>query len=196
MATGNRAALYVRVSTQDQQVANQFPDLERFAAGRDWRIVQTFTDDGISGSKEHRPGLDALRAAAARDEFDVVLIWRIDRVARSAFHLLKLHAELEALGVALVSVTEGIDPTTPSGKLHLTVLAAVAEMERSVIIQRTKAGLETAKRNGKRLGRRPVQFNAHKAQELRQAGHSDRAIAKLLNVSHPTVAKHLQTEAA
>ena len=152
-STSMRVAIYARVSTLDQQPENQLLELERYAAARGWQIVAEHVDHGVSGAKERRPALDALRVDARRRRIDAVLCWRLDRLGRNLRHLILLLDELQALGVAFVSLAEGIDATTPAGKLQLHILGAIAEFERDRIRERVLAGLDRAKRQGKRLGR-------------------------------------------
>ncbi len=152
-----KAALYARVSTLDQEPENQLAELRRYVDARGW-TAQEFIDKGISGAKHRRPALDALINDAKRRRFDVVVCWRLDRLGRNLRHLILLIDELHALGVAFISLHEGIDATTPAGRLQLHVLGAIAEFERARIAERVRAGLARAKKQGRRLGRpqRPV----------------------------------------
>ena len=157
-----RVALYARVSTLDQEPENQLDELRQYVTARGWTAVE-YTDHGISGAKERRPALDDLLRDARRRRFDVLICWRLDRLGRSLKHLVTLLDELQALGVAFVSLGEGIDCTTPAGRLQLHILAALAEFERARISERVTAGLARARRQGKRLGRprltrQPVQL--------------------------------------
>ena len=147
-----RAAVYVRVSTLDQEPENQLAELRRYVGARGWTAVE-YCDRGISGAKERRPALDQLLADARRRRFDVVVCWRMDRLGRNLKHLITLIDELQALGVAFVSLGEGIDATTPAGKLQMHILGAIAEFERGRIRERVVAGLARARAQGKRLGR-------------------------------------------
>jgi DNA invertase Pin-like site-specific DNA recombinase len=147
-----RAAVYARVSTIDQRADNQLLELRRYAAARQWTPTE-YVDVGISGSKDRRPELDRLLADAKRRRFDVVIVWRLDRLGRNLKHLVVLLDELQALSVAFVSLGEGIDCTTPAGRLQLHVLAALAEFERGRIQERVKAGLARVRASGERLGR-------------------------------------------
>jgi DNA invertase Pin-like site-specific DNA recombinase len=147
-----RAAVYARVSTQDQHVENQLQELRRYADARGWSAIE-YVDHGVSGAKDRRPALDELLKAAKRRKFDVVLCWRLDRLGRNLRHLVTLIEELQALGVSFVSLNEGIDLGTPAGKLQFHVLAALSEFERSRIQERVCAGLRRARAQGKRLGR-------------------------------------------
>jgi DNA invertase Pin-like site-specific DNA recombinase len=147
-----RSAIYARVSTLDQEPENQLQELRRYVAARGWTAVE-YVDRGVSGAKDRRPALDQLLADARRRRFDVLVCWRLDRLGRNLKHLVTLLEELQALGIAFVSLNEGIDATTPAGKLQMHILAAIAEFERSRIAERVKAGLQRAKAEGTRLGR-------------------------------------------
>ena len=187
-----KAAIYQRVSTTDQTTANQTPELQAFADRKAWPVVAQFTDEGVSGAKEFRPGLDALRQAAARKEFDVVLVWKFDRISRNTRHLLSLHEELSKLGVALVSVTEGIDTTTPAGVFTLTVMGGVSQLERANIIERTKAGLARVKAEGRKLGRPVRQVNVTELVALQAKGLTQQQISKITGVPQATVSRRLK----
>jgi DNA invertase Pin-like site-specific DNA recombinase len=152
-----RAAIYARVSTLDQEPENQLAELRRYVDARNWTSAE-YVDRGFSGAKDRRPALDQLLADAKRRRFDVLVCWKLDRLGRNLKHLIMLLDELAALGIAFVSLGEGIDATTPAGKLQLHILAAIAEFERARLRERTIAGLQRAKAQGKRLGGRPKQI--------------------------------------
>ena len=147
-----KAAIYARVSTVDQEPENQLQELRRYLAARGWSGVE-YVDRGVSGAKDRRPALDQLLTDARRRRFDVVVCWRLDRLGRNLKHLITLLEELQVLGVAFVSLAEGIDATTPAGKLQMHILGAIAEFERERIRERVMAGLQRARSQGKRLGR-------------------------------------------
>ena len=153
MAPAIRAAVYARVSTLDQEPENQLAELRRYVRARSWPAAVEYVDRGVSGSKDRRPSLDRLVRDATRRGFDVLVVWRLDRLGRNLRHLVTLLDELHAIGVSFVSLGEGIDCTTPAGRLQLHVLAALAEFERRRIAERVAAGLARARRNGTRLGR-------------------------------------------
>jgi DNA invertase Pin-like site-specific DNA recombinase len=184
-----RAAIYARVSTanngQDPRV--QTRDLGEFCERRGWTLVPEYVDVGISGTKEKRPALDRLMADAHRRKFDVVVVWRFDRFARSVSHLLRALETFQALGIEFVSLSEQMDTSTPTGKMVFTVLGAVAELERSLIVERVKAGLRNARAKGKRLGRPPKAVDAATVARLRRQGRSWRAIASQLGVGLTTL---------
>jgi putative DNA-invertase from lambdoid prophage Rac len=179
-----RAAIYARVSTFDQEPENQLAELRRYTTARGWSATD-YVDRGVSGSKERRPALDGLLKDARRRRFDVLVVWRLDRLGRNLRHLITLLEELQALGIAFVSLNEGIDATTPTGKLQMHILGAIAEFERERIRERVLAGLQRAKAQGKRLGRKPhtisnERFEAVSHLSLREAG-------KVLSVSRSVV---------
>jgi DNA invertase Pin-like site-specific DNA recombinase len=147
-----RAAIYARVSTLDQQPENQLEELRRYVQARGWTATE-FVDKGVSGAKDSRPQLNKLLAGARRRQFDVVVCWRLDRLGRNLRHLVGLLDDLQVLGVAFVSLAEGIDATTPAGRLQMHILAAIAEFERGRLRERVMAGLDRARREGRRLGR-------------------------------------------
>ncbi len=142
-----RAAIYARVSTFDQEPENQLAELRRYTEARGWTVVE-HVDRRVSGAKDRRPALDQLLADARRRRFDVLVVWRLDRLGRNLRHLVMLLEDLQALGIAFVSLAEGIDATTPAGKLQMHILAAIAEFERARIAERVKAGLARVRAAG------------------------------------------------
>jgi DNA invertase Pin-like site-specific DNA recombinase len=153
-----KCCLYARVSTANhhQNPEAQLRDLRAFAKQRKWKTAHEFTDWGVSGAKDSRPELDKLMEDAKQHKFDAVLVWRFDRFARSVSHLLRALETFNSLGIAFVSLSEQIDTSTPAGKMVFTVLGAVAELERSLIGERIKAGLRNAKAKGVKLGKQPL----------------------------------------
>src|SRR2546430_3956917 len=170
-----KAAIYARVSTLDQEPENQLQELRRYVEARGWTATE-YVDRGVSGSKDRRPALDQLLRDAKRRRFDVVVCWRLDRLGRNLKHLITLLEDLQALGVAFVSLAEGIDATTPAGKLQMHILGAIAEFERERIRERVLAGLHRAKAQGKRLGR-PVREVPCKVNVMAQSAVSGREAA-------------------
>jgi len=183
-----RAAIYARVSTsnQGQDPHVQTRELGEFCERRGWTLVE-YVDIGISGTKERRPALDRLMADAHKRRFDVVVVWRFDRFARSVSHLLRALETFNSLGIAFVSLSEQIDTSTPTGKMVFTVLGAVAELERSLIVERVRAGLRNARAKGRQLGRPRVVVDAAEIARLRDGGASWPQIARELGVSVGTV---------
>jgi DNA invertase Pin-like site-specific DNA recombinase len=147
-----RAAIYARVSTLEQHVENQLQELHTYVERRGWTVTE-FIDRGVSGAKDRRPALDEMLKLAKRRKFDVLVCWRLDRLGRNLRHLILLLDELQALGIAFVSLAEGIDATTQAGRLQLHVLGAIAEFERARIQERVVAGLARDKAQGRKLGR-------------------------------------------
>ena len=185
----HRAAIYVRVSTHDQEVENQLEELRRFVEARGWE-AREYLDEGVSGALEQRPALNALVRDAKRRRFDVLVCWRLDRLGRSLKHLITLLDDLQALGVAFVSLAEGIDATTPAGKLQMHILGAISEFERARCAERVRAGLARVKRQGRQLGRPRVAVSEDALAAV--AGLSTRQAARQLGVSASTVRRRLR----
>ena len=180
-------AIYARVSTnngQDPEV--QLRELREYCQRRGWEITREYVDVGISGGKEKRPELDKLLHDAHRRYFDAVVVWRFDRFARSVSHLLKALENFRSLGIEFVSLSEQVDTSTPTGKMIFTVLGAVAELERSLIVERVRAGLRNAKAKGKKLGRPRKAASPELISRMRAEGASWRAIGAKLGVSAAT----------
>ena len=186
-----RAAIYVRVSTGEQNTELQLNELTEYVAFRKWETVETYADK-MSGAKDRRPALDRLMTDAKRGTFDVVAVWRFDRFARSTSHLLRALEEFAALGIDFVSLRESIDTSTPTGKMIFTVLAAVAELERSTIRERVIAGQRAAKRRGVRFGRPALEVDTDLALKLRKQGLSWRDISAEVGVPKDTLIRHCQ----
>lgn len=183
----NRVALYARVSTigkgQDTEV--QVRELRDYASRRGWEIVAEYADTA-SGAKESRPALDRLMHDAKRRKVDIVLCWKLDRIGRSLKNLVNLLAELESVGVALVSLSDSLDLSRPQGRLMFQIIAAMAEFERSLIQERVRAGLRNALAKGKRLGRPRVPVDCALVAALRKQGHSWSAICQKTGLSKGT----------
>jgi DNA invertase Pin-like site-specific DNA recombinase len=188
-----RVAIYARVSTVNhgQDVSMQTRELRQFAGARGWHVAGEYIDAGVSGAKDSRPELNRLMADAHKRRFDVVCVWRFDRFARSVSHLLRALETFKALGIDFVSYSEQMDTSTPAGKMVFTVLGAVAELERSLIVERVRAGLRNARAKGKRLGRPRVLVDAARIAGLRELGRSIREIADELGYSRSLVHKTL-----
>lgn len=188
-----KVALYARVSTMNggQDPELQLRELREHCRVRGWKIVGEFVDK-ISGTRVSRPNLDKLMADARRHKFDVVLVWKFDRFARSIKHLIDALEEFKSLGIEFVSLTEGIDTSTPMGKMVFTVLGAVAELEKCLIVERINAGLRNAKSKGVTLGRPRSKVETAVILARIEAGESQRDIAKSLGVSPALVNKRLK----
>src|SRR5262249_48433766 len=190
-----RAALYMRVSTKGhgQTTETQAVALREYAERRGFTIAEEYRDEGISGSKDSRPALDRLMKDARARKFDVVVVARFDRFARSVSHLLRALEEFSHLGVDFVSLSESIDTSTPMGRMIFTVLAAVAELERNLIKERVAMGMARARRQGRTLGRPRVGVNAHYVSALRRDGLSWNEIANKLGVGRGTVCRAFES---
>jgi DNA invertase Pin-like site-specific DNA recombinase len=165
----------------------QTNELRQFAEARGWQIVGEYADVGISGTKDSRPELNRLMADAHRRKFDVVAVWKFDRFARSVSHLLRALETFKALGVEFVSLSEQVDTSTPMGKMVFTILGSVAELERSMLVERVKAGLRNAKVKGKRLGRPRIVVDGARVTALRTEGLSWAKIAERLGVGEGSI---------
>jgi DNA invertase Pin-like site-specific DNA recombinase len=159
---------------------------ESIANGGGWQLVSEYVDLGISGAKEKRPELDRLMADGYRRRFDAVVVWTFDRFARSVSHLLRALENFKALGIEFVSLSEQVDTSTPTGKMVFTVLGAVAELERSLIAERVRAGLRNAKAKGKQLGRPRVEVDRTRIESLRSEGSSWAAIGVEMGIGEGT----------
>jgi len=186
-----RAAVYARVSTLDQTTENQLVELRRYVQTRGW-TAQEYVDEGVSGAKDRRPALDRLVLDGRRRRFDVVVCWRLDRLGRNLKHLITLLEDFEALGVAFVSLAEGIDATTPAGRLQMHILGAIAEFERARIAERVRLGLARVKAQGRRLGRPKIDVTQEQLATV--AGLSVRQAAKRLGISPSTVYRRMTPE--
>ena len=176
-------AIYARVSTEEQTTDNQVFELEKVARRMGWEIGEVYTDT-ISGAKSKRPELDRLMQKVIRKEVDIIMVWSVDRLGRSLQHLTTLLSDIHSKGVDLYLHQQGIDTTTPSGKMMFQMCGVFAEFERSMVQERVKAGLERARAKGKRLGRPPVPpIQIEKIRKLRAEGMTLTAIAKKTGVS-------------
>lgn len=183
-----RAALYTRVSTLDQTTDNQLLDLRQMVEQRGYQVVHEYTDK-ISGTKAKRPGLDQLMADARRAQFDVVLVWASDRLARSTRHFLEVLDELNHLGIEFVSFREQIDTGGPLGRAIVIIIGAIAELERNLIVERVRAGMRRAKLEGRHIGRRPLDIDRAAVVRDRARGMSLTDVAKAHGISRAFVSK-------
>ena len=197
MTSPTRVALYARVSTSNgqQDPEMQLLELHEYCQRRGWEIVGEYVDAGISGAKDSRPELNRLMADAHKRRFDIVCVWKFDRFARSVSHLLRALENFRALGIEFCSYSEQLDTSTPAGKMVFTVLGAVAELERTLIVERVKAGIRNARAKGKRIGRPGNKVNPAAVLVLRSSGASIRTIANQLNSSVGSVARVLAENA-
>lgn len=202
MTKPRRAALYARVSTTGQTTENQLRELRTAAERNGWEVVQEFVDRGISGAKgrDKRPAFDALWKGATRRDFDIVMVWSVDRIGRSLQHLVGFLAELHAKRVDLFLHQQGIDTTTPGGKALFQMMGVVGELERSLIAERVRAGVARAKAAdpSKRWGRKPIELThpevAAQITARRKQGKGMRTIADELGISSKTVWRFLHAD--
>ncbi len=185
------AAIYVRVSTIEQHVESQLYDLKTFASQRSFEVVKVYSDCGVSGRRAKRPGLDALMADAKQHKFSVVLVAAFDRVARSTRHFLQVVDELDSLGIAFISRREGIntDDHNPMGRLFLTIIGSIAELESDLIRELVLAGMRRARLDGVRIGRAPMNLDRAAIVRDRLNGMTLTAVAKKWGISRSLVCK-------
>jgi DNA invertase Pin-like site-specific DNA recombinase len=182
-----KVAIYGRVSTDVQSVDLQLAELRDYVARRGWELAGEYVDHGVSGSQESRPALNRLMNDAKQRRWDVIAVWKLDRFARSVKHVVVALSEFEALGITFVSLKDNLDLTTPSGRFMFQIIAAFGELERAIIAERVKAGLQNAKRRGRRLGRPQVAVDPARIGSLRSSGASWRQISSRLGVSVRTI---------
>jgi DNA invertase Pin-like site-specific DNA recombinase len=184
-----RVGIYSRVSTHEQTTAAQLDELRAYCERRNWVIVAEYTDEGVSGSRDSRPGLNLLVADAKRRKFDVVLVYRYDRFARSLRQLVNALCEFDSLGIHFVSLHEGVDTSTPNGRLVFGIFASIAEFERELIRSRVRSGIAAARARGKRIGRPRSLVTDSQINSLLAEGHSMEAIGQQLGISAATVCR-------
>ncbi len=189
-----RAALYMRVSTLDQHPETQLYDLRELARQRGFQIVQEYTDR-LSGAKARRPGLDQMLKDARARQFDVVLVWAGDRIARSVRHFLEVLDELNHLGIEFVSFRENIDTGGPLGRAIIVIIGAIAELERNLIIERVRAGMRRARLEGRRIGRAPLDVDRQAVLRDRGRGMSLTDIARAHRISRASVSRIIKQAA-
>lgn len=187
-----RAAVYARVSTLDQNPQTQLLDLEQLACQRGLAVVETYVDHGISGTRARRPALDKLMQDASRGRFDIVLVWAFDRLARSVRHLLETLDELNRLGVEFVSMRENIDTGGPLGRALMVIIGAIAELERSLIVERVRAGMRRARLEGVHIGRKALEVDRAAIVRDRQRGMSLGQLSKAYRVSKTSITRILR----
>jgi DNA invertase Pin-like site-specific DNA recombinase len=189
-----KVALYTRVSTLDQSVEMQTSDLKRYCDQRGLEVYKGYCDQGVSGTKDKRPALDELRADAKERKFDAVLVWRFDRFARSTKHLITALEEFRHLGIEFISYQENMDTSSPLGKAMFTIVSAIAELERNILLERVRAGLRRARENGAILGRpKKLNLNVEEIKKMRNKERlSFRQIGKKVGASPALIYKILQ----
>ena len=196
-----RVALYARVSTvgKGQDVGLQLDELRQIAVQRGWLVEdeRVYVDDGVSGTRDRRPELDRLLGDAKVGRFDVVAVFKLDRLARSLRHLLVMSEDLASWGVGLVSIHDpGIDTTTASGRLLFQVLGAFGEFEAAIIKERVMAGVRRAQAQGKHCGRPKVELELRPAVAMLREGRSLKEVSTILKVSRATLRRRLREQGA
>ena len=189
------AAIYARVSTDRQKVDMQLNELRQFAARSGWNIYEEYIDQNYSGGNTKRPAFTAMMDAARKRKFDLLLVWKLDRLSRSLKDLIVTLDELGSCGIDFVSYDNNLDTSTPTGKLVFQIVGAVAEFEKEIIRERVVAGLATARNKGKRLGRPPIsKYVYDQALKMRSEGLSYRNIGKVLGIDEGTIRKRARKE--
>lgn len=184
-----KAAIYARVSTADQHIESQLYDLRRLAEERGLEVVKEYSDVGISGTKARRPGLDSLIADARQRKFSIVLVAAFDRLARSTKHFLLLVEELDSLSIELVSKREGLASGDAMGRLFITIISAIAELERSLVVERVKSGMRRARLEGRQIGRARLDVDREQVVLDRRSGMSLTQVAKKHGISRASVCR-------
>ena len=195
MSQTKRAVLYSRVSTGDQHLETQLLDLRELAKQRGLEVVREYTDV-ISGAKAKRPGLDQLMSDARRHRFDVLLVTAFDRIARNVRHFLEVLDELNHLSVEFISLRENIDTSGPLGRAMVVIVGAIAELERSLIAERVRAGMRRAKLEGRRIGRQPLNIDREQVVADRKSRMSLTMVAKKHRISRASVCRLVREAAA
>ena len=187
------AAIYARVSTDKQKAEMQVVELKNYVKRRGLNLGQTYIDQGYTGGNMQRPAFGQMMDDAHKRAFDVLIVWKLDRLSRSLKDLITTLETLGSLGVDFISYDNSLDTSTPTGKLVFHVVGSVAEFERDIIRERVRAGLANAKRNGKRLGRPSILAKVSpKIYILKEKGLSNRAIAIRVGVGEATVRRALK----
>jgi len=184
-----RAALYVRVSSPDQHVESQLYDLRELAAQRGYEVAQEYADRGISGTKARRPALDAMMGDARRKKFSVLLVTGFDRIARSTRNFLQIIDELDSLGIEFISRREGVATGDAMGRLFVTIISAISELERSLIAERVKSGMRLARLQGRQIGRARLDVDREQVVQDRRGGMSLTATAHKHSISRTSVCR-------
>ena len=182
-----KVAIYVRVSTSGQTVENQERELLAHCQRQGWQVFKVYRDEGFSGAVADRPALKEMMADARLGRFNLLVVWKIDRLARSISHLLEVLTELKGLGIGFVSLTEAINTETAQGRMIANFLGSIAEFERELVVERIKCGMARASAAGVRIGRPRAGFDVNEAIRLKQDGQSWSQVAKSVGASSATV---------
>ena len=184
-----KAAIYVRVSTPDQHVESQLYDLRELAAQRGFEVVHEYEDRGVCGKKARRPGLDLLMADARRKKFSVVLVAAFDRIARSTRNFLQIIDELDSMEIEFISRREGVATGDAMGRLFVTIISAIAELERSLVVERVKSGMRRARLEGRQIGRARLDVDREQVVIDRRSGLSLTQVANKHRISRASVCR-------
>ena len=187
-----KAAIYVRVSTPDQHVESQLYDLRELAAQRGFEVVHEYEDRGVCGKKARRPGLDLLMADARRKKFSVVLVAAFDRIARSTRNFLQIIDELDSMEIEFISRREGVATGDAMGRLFVTIISAIAELERSLVVERVKSGMRRARLEGRQIGRARLDVDREQVVLDRRSGLSLTQVAKKHCISRASVCRMMK----
>ena len=182
-----KVAIYVRVSTSGQTVENQERELLAHCQRQGWQVFKVYRDEGFSGAVADRPALKEMMNDARLGRFNLLVVWKIDRLARSISHLLEVLTELKGLGIGFVSLTEAINTETAQGRMIANFLGSIAEFERELVVERVKSGMARAAAAGVRIGRPRAGFDVNEAIRLKQDGQSWAQVAKAVGASSATV---------
>ena len=190
-----RVGIYARVSTSDQDCTQQLTALREYVSARGWKVQGEYVDNGHSGSKDTRPAMNRLLAAARKRAVDAIVVWKMDRWGRSMPHFIASLEELRGLGVRFIAITQGIDTdeSNPAAKLMMNLLAAFSEFERELIVERTRAGLARARKAGRIGGRRPLVVDRKRVEELADEGATVREIGAEMGISPASVSRILRS---
>lgn len=189
-----KVALYCRVSTTDQEVQTQLDVLRRLCTHQSYEIYKEYIDIGESGKKSSRPSFDQMLKDMRQYKFRAIIVYKLDRIGRSLPHLINLFEEFSKKGIQFISATQNINSTTPEGKLFMRMLMILAEYERELTVDRVKAGMRRAKRQGKIIGRPKTGIGGAEVLALRSQGLSIRKIAKKLQCSYGTVYRIVKSQ--
>jgi DNA invertase Pin-like site-specific DNA recombinase len=184
-----KAAIYARVSSFDQHIETQLFDLREFAAQRGYEVMGIYEDRGVCGKKARRPGLDALMADARKKKYGVVLVAAFDRIARSTRNFLQIVDELDSLGIEFISRREGVATGDAMGRLFMTIISAIAELERSLIVERVRAGMRRARLEGRQIGRARLDVDRDHVVQDRRSGMSLTQVARKHGISRASVCR-------
>ena len=195
MVNQKSVSIYARVSTDKQKVDMQIRQLKTYLKSRKWRLHKIYKDEGFTGSNTNRPAFSQMMADAQKRKFDVLLVWKLDRLSRSLKDLVTTLDYFSSVGIDFVSYSDGcLDTTTSAGRMLFNIMGSIAEFERDIISERVKAGLENARAKGKSLGRPKIsKFKRSQVKKFRKDGLSIRAIQRKTGVSRGSISNILHS---